>query len=338
MSGPGAAAGSGESVPGVPTVTVEVSGSRPSAGLTESDVDNLNAVLGHEVAPNTIKNYSTQWKNFCTWALSRGVSALPAAPAQVASYLAERIEQHGHKPATLRVAASAIAFMHRTAGLDNPCASPQVKRTLKGATRKAGRSQKQAEALTAEALAAIQSIACDPRPGRGGILESPQAAQARGNVDVALIRLMRDALLRISEAAALTWNDMETQPDGTGRLLIRRSKTDPDGEGSVAFLSAHTIAALKLIHNGATGSDRMFGLNPGQLSRRIKRAAQTAGLGDGFSGHSPRVGMTRDLVRAGVELPGLMVAGRWRTPAMPAYYARNETAGRGAVAQFYDCR
>ena len=64
-------------------------------------------------------------------------------------------------------------------------------------------------------------------------------------------------------------------------------------------------------------------------------AARAAGLGDGFSGHSPRVGMARDLVRAGIELPSLMTAGRWRTPVMPAHYTRNEVAGRGAVAQFY---
>ena len=30
-----------------------------------------------------------------------------------------------------------------------------------------------------------------------------------------------------------------------------------------------------------------------------------------------------------------MNAGRWRTPTMPAHYIRNETAGRGAVAQFH---
>ena len=303
--------------------------------MTEADVDNLNAVLEHEVAQNTIKNYRIQWKGFTTWASRRGVTALPADPSQVASYLAERIEQHGHRPATLRVAAAAIAFVHRTAGIDNPCASPQVKRTLQGATRKAGRSQRQAEALTAEALAVIEPVARNRRPGRSGQLESPHTAEKRGNLDVALIRLMRDAMLRISEAAALSWDDIQTQPDGTGRLLIRSSKTDRDGEGFVAFLSAQTMAAVELVRNGATGSDSIFGLHPSQIARRIKKAAQAAGLGDGFSGHSPRVGMARDLVRAGVELPSLMIAGRWRTPAMPAHYARNETAGRGAIAQFY---
>ena len=300
----GAAAGCGGPAAGVATDAVELAGSGPSAnGLTEADVGNLNAVLEHEVARNTIKNYRIQWKGFTTWASRRGVTALPADPSQVASYLAERIEQHGHRPATLRVAAAAIAFVHRTAGVDNPCASPQVKRTLQGATRKAGRSQRQAEALTAEALAVIEPVARNRRRGRSGQLESPHTAEKRGNLDVALIRLMRDAMLRISEAAALSWDDIQTQPDGTGRLLIRSSKTDRDGEGFVAFLSAQTMAAVELVRNGATGSDSIFGLHPSQIARRIKKAAQAAGLGDGFSGHSPRVGMARDLVRAGVELP-----------------------------------
>ena len=92
-------------------------------------------------------------------------------PAQVAVYLAERMEEYGHKPATLRVAASAIAFVHKTAGVEDPCASPAVQRTLRSATRKAGKSQKQAAALTTEALAAIQSTACIPT-ARDGAAET----------------------------------------------------------------------------------------------------------------------------------------------------------------------
>ena len=255
---------------------------------------------------------------------------------QVAAYLAERIAGHGHKPATLRVAASAIAFVHRTSRLDDPCASEEVKVTLKSATRKMGRAQKQAKALTADALAVIEMSVHKPRLGRGGRLESTLTARRRGDIDIALVCLMRDALLRVSEAAALTWSDIETETDGTGRLLIRRSKTDPEGEGAIAFVSASTMARLRLIRGGRPETDSIFGLRPNQIALRIKKAALTAGLGDGFSGHSPRVGMARDLARAGIELPSLMTAGRWRTASMPAHYIRNETAGRGAVAQFYD--
>ena len=305
------------------------------ASLTVADAGNLQALLIHEVARNTVRNYRFQWRRFVTWALRKDMPALPASPTQVAAYLAERMEEDGHRPATLRVAAAAIAFVHRTVGLDDPCASAEVKRTLRGATRKAGRGQKQAEGLTAEVLGAIQEAARNPRRGRGGRLESLQTAASRGDLDIALISLMRDAMLRVSEAAGLTWRDIETEVDGSGRLLIRRSKTDPEGEGSVAFVSASTMAALTRIRDGALEGDSVFGLRPNQLSRRIKRAAQVAGLGSGFSGHSPRVGMARDLARAGIELPSLMTAGRWRTPVMPAHYIRNESAGRGAVAQFY---
>ena len=132
-------------------------------GLTGEDVRNLNAVLAHALAANTKANYRGQWQRFAAWARDRGVRALPAAPAHVAAYLAERIERAGHRPATLRTAASAIACIHKAAGLADPCATGEVRRTLSGATRKAGKLQKQAAALTAAALALIQP----PPPSRG---------------------------------------------------------------------------------------------------------------------------------------------------------------------------
>lgn len=314
---------------------VEPPGSPESDHLTTAEIANLSAILDHDVARNTSTNYRVQWNNFTAWAKGKGVRMLPASPAQVAAYLAERIEKHGHRPSTLRVAASAIAYVHRNAGLADPCASSEVKKTLRCATRKAGRHQKQAEALTAEVLSEIVSTASEPRLGRGGRLESSETARSRGNLDIALISLMRDAMLRVSEAAALTWKDIEFRADGTGRLLIQCSKTDAEGRGAVAFLSTRTMAALELIRKEAKERDSIFGLRPNQMAGRIKKAAQAAGLGDGFSGHSPRVGMARDLARAGIELPSLMNAGRWRSATMPAHYTRNETAGRGAVAQFH---
>ena len=45
---------------------------------------------------------------------------------------------------------------------------------------------------------------------------------------------------------------------------------------------------------------------------RLHKAAQAAGLGEDFTGHSGRVGMAQDLVKNGVELPALMTAGRCR--------------------------
>ena len=72
-------------------------------------------------------------------------------------------------------------------------------------------------------------------------------------LDITIVRVMRDALLRVSEAAELLWGDIEEEEDGTGRLLIRRSKTDPEGEGAVAFLSVPTMDSLRAIRAGEPG-------------------------------------------------------------------------------------
>ena len=72
----------------------------------------------------------------------------------------------------------------------------------------------------------------------------------------------------------------------------------------------------------------------------VKAAEKAASLvgWKSFSGHSDRVGMAQDLAAAGVELPALMTAGRWKSSRMPARYTEGQAAGRGAVAKYYQGR
>ena len=298
-----------------------------------------------DLSANTMRTYRTQWEWWQLWASDRGVEVLPADPARVAEYLAERHSVHGHRPATLSVAAAAIAHAHADRDLVDPCSHPVVKRMLKGIRRTAGTAQRQANGLLAEHVDAIQSSALIRRvmrPTRGDTIrtESRETARRRGLVDIAMVLVMRDGLLRAGEAAALCWGDLTGISDGSGRLLIRRSKTDPTGNGSVVFLSAPAMAALRVIRGfvDAEPDNSIFGLDSKNISRRITEAAEQAGLGSGFSGHSPRVGMAQDLARNGVDLPALMTAGRWKSPTMPAHYIRNESADRGAVAQYHGYR
>ena len=149
---------------------------------------------------------------------------------------------------------------------------------------------------------------------------------------MALLAVMRDGLLRISEAAALRWCDVDFQPDGTALLTIASSKTDQEGEGAILYLGQAAADALRdiaICHRVADFDRPVFGLGPRQLARRIDAAARAAGLGAGFTGHSARVGMAQDLVAWGAELPALMVAGRWRSSRMPARYSERQLAARG---------
>ena len=132
----------------------------------------------------------------------------------------------------MRHAVSAIGHFHRVAKLDNPCESVKVRSALSGATRKAGLLQKQARGLTESDLDAIRKSACRPRHSRGGYPETEETARRRGEVDIAIVSLMRDCMLRVSEAAAARRCDIEQMEDDTGRLLIRRSKTDQEGKAN----------------------------------------------------------------------------------------------------------
>ena len=85
-------------------------------------------------------------------------------------------------------------------------------------------------------------------------------------------------------------------------------------------------------------AEHVFGLSASPIGRRVNATAEAVGLGDGFTGHSGRVGMAQDLAAAGVELPTLMTAGRWKSSKMPARYTERQAAGRGAVARYYQGR
>ncbi|MDE2676431.1 MAG: tyrosine-type recombinase/integrase [Gemmatimonadota bacterium] len=288
---------------------------------------------------STRRNYAGAWRQFARWSEREGFDALPAKPETVAAYLAERAND-GLSPASLRMDRAAIRYRHSEAGHANPADNEGVRRVLRGLTRRAaweGRAPKQAAALTAKALEAIRSTAHLRRTGPGGRTEGTRTARRRGRVDVALISVMRDAMLRRSEAAALTWADVEFRSDGSARVNVRRSKSDQDGNGATLYVGRAAATALQAIYSpDASLESPVFGLRSGRaVSNRIAKAARAAGLVGRFSGHSPRIGMARDLVADGAGVAAVQVAGRWASPQMPSYYARAELAGDGAVARFY---
>ena len=185
--------------------------------------------------------------------------------------------------------------------------------------------------------AAIRATAELPRTGPRGRTKRARTARRRGLVDIALASVMRDALLRRSEAAALTWADGALRSDGSARITVRRSKSDQDGTGATLYAGRAAASALRAIHRpDASPKARTFGLRSGRaVSNRIAAAAKAAGLMGRFSGHSPRIGMARDLVASGAGVAAVQVAGRWASAQMPAHYARAELAARGAVARFH---
>ena len=309
-------------------VVVETNGAL--TGLTAADVSAVSSAVDNARAANTTAAYRSAWTAWQAWADEKGTNPLPASPATVAAYLAHRAGA-GASLATVRLAKAAIAAAHKETGVDSPCGSPLVERVVKGLARAAAAAgnaaQKQAAALTAEALAAIRATATARRTGRGGHLESAGTARRRGLMDIALCAVMSDGGLRRSEAAALLWGDVARADDGSGRVTIRQSKTDSEGVGAVVAITARAMADLDAIRGRGGDYAPVFGLSPAQINRRLREAAKAAGLGAGFSGHSGRVGMARRMTGNGAPMAVTMNQGRWKSPRMVARYTQGEAAG-----------
>ncbi len=301
----------------------------PTTALPPAHAARVFAALGQRYSANTLRTYRAAWRAWQEWADRNDADPLPAEPAAVAAYLSERAETRSM--ATVRMGAAAIAEAHRQIGSTNPVASTLVRNTLQGLGRQAAQSgragQRQAGALTDDALKAIRATACKPRVGRGGHMETAETARRRGLVDIALCQTMADGGLRRSEAAALTWARVDRERDGSGRLSILHSKTDAEGRGAVVAVTKRAMRDLAAIRGDAPDAAPVFGLAERPIHDRIRAAAIQAGLGDGFGGHSGRVGLARRMTQNGAPMQAVMLQGRWMTPGMVGRYTRNEAAG-----------
>ena len=222
-----------------------------AAALTEQAKEAIGRAIAASRSPNTRRNYQTAWRAWEDWARGCGYPPLPARAETVAEYLTERAAA-GSGAATLGMALAAIAAAHGAAGETDPTRSEGVRRTVAGLRREApGGAQRQAPPLTETALAAIAA-------------STPPTA--RGRTELALCRTMRDALLRRSEAAALTWADIEAAGDGSGRLTIRRAKGDQEGRGAVVYIGTEALAALEAIRPGDAGPDAPVSVAPSRAT------------------------------------------------------------------------
>ena len=237
-------------------------------------------------------------------------------------------------PATVRRYVASIAVAHKAIGCGKTLASPVVRLALKRMHRRKGRRQEQAGGLT--------------WPLRERLLDAA-GDRLIDDRNRALLAVAYDAMLRRAELTALQVTDLFVEMPGDATLLVRRSKTDTEGRGETVYVARDTVRLVRVwLERSGVADGRLFRsvhkcgalgerLDPSQVPRIFKEMACRAGLPEalvaGMSGHSARVGAAQDMIAAGIELPNILQAGRWKTTSMVNRYGERLLARRSGAAQ-----
>jgi len=181
-------------------------------------------------AANTLRAQKADGAIFQAFCEGRGESFLPADPLTIRAFIEHEVKA-GKKPATVRRYIATIGRAHLAAGLLNPCSGEAVRLALKKMGRETSARQAQARALGWDEIKQFIASA-----GRG----------LRADRERALLCVAYETLARRGELIALQVRDIDFWPNGTGQALIRRGKTDAEGQGRVAYLSRATVKWLKI--------------------------------------------------------------------------------------------
>lgn len=287
-------------------------------------------------SPNTDRALRADLKVFREWCAIYRLQAWPAEPETLVRFITSAARKKS--PATVKRYVWSIATLHRLAGLESPF-GVESQMALKRMQRRKSRRQRQVAGLTwrkcERLLATAGSRLIDVR-------------------DRALLAVAYDGLLRRSELVSLQVSDLNVNSDGSATLLVRRSKTDQEGDGAWQYLDSDTAQLvqewtrrasiregwlfLPVRANGTLGDK----LDDSRVPYIFREMARRAGFSEkfvrGISGHSPRVGAAQDMIANGIELPMVMQAGRWKSPRMVSRYGERLLPRRGGAAKLASLR
>jgi integrase len=307
-----------------------------SAGTSAPSGHDWRAALARldgAYSESTLRGYRSDFARFAAWCDSLDRIALPASPETVAAFVAHRAP--ACSPSTLRRCLAGIRKLHRLFRLPNPAADEEVLLALRRALRSKPGRPKQARGLTADLRDRLIAACPDT---------------LHGLRNRAIVAVGYDTLCRRSELVGLRVDDLSRLEGGTGRILIRRAKNDPFGDGRLGWLSPRTVGWVDAwLHRAGIGSGWMFrsvhgnrtgagALHPFAVNRVIKALAAGAGIAPetvrDLSGHSMRVGAAQDMMAGGIGILPIMKAGGWKSMNVVGRYVESAEFGQLLAGRF----
>jgi len=303
-------------------------------------------------ATNTQRAYASDWGHFAAWCEAHGLSALPATPGTVASYLTDHADRL--KVSTLGRRLAAIRAAHSHAGCPLNLEGQAFRDVWAGIRRKHG-----------------------TRPGKKRALVTADLCRVVAALPETLIGTRDRALMLIGFASALRRSELANLALGNapghrvsftknGLLIeLNRSKSDQEGKGAVigvpfgshaetcpvralrAWLDASSIVSgpvfRHVTRHGRISNSAMTGHG---IALAIKRAVYRAIIADGYdkktaakfvaavAGHSLRAGFVTSADAAGAPISKIMEQARHARFETTRGYIREADAFRDNAASY----
>jgi integrase len=190
-------------------------------------------------APASVKALANDLACYASFSSRVQGPGLPASEARLVAYL-EDCEARGLTPATVGRRLATMAVVHALLGVPSPTSAPVVRDALRGVRRRVNGRQRQAGPLRfGEGI----GIAAAKGFTLSALLEACPGS-VMGLRDAALLSLGYDAGLRVSDLVAIDCSHIKPIEGGAGVLEVARSKTDQEGRGAAAWISADTMRRI----------------------------------------------------------------------------------------------
>ncbi len=266
--------------------------------------------LRNSKANNTLRAYQSDYRDFSAFCVKNGLSSMPTQPKIIALYITHLSKSS--KFSTLKRRIASISVLHKLKGHYLDTKHPIIMENLHGIKRTLGSRQIAKKPILINELKLIIK-AIDQEKSR----------------DKALILIGFAGGFRRSELVNIDYEDVEFVTEGV-KILIKRSKTDQSGEGSVKAIPYFEnkefcpVVALKDYFRekfAVKNEGKVFEISDKSVALILKKYAEKAGLDSArYAGHSLRSGFATTAAEFGAEERNIMAMTGHKTTQMVRRY------------------
>ena len=280
-------------------------------------------------AANTIRAYKSDFRDFGLFCAQNGFKSLPSEPRIISLYLTY-LSTKDAKMSTLKRRLVSIGVIHKLKGHYLDTKHPSIIENIMGIKRRKGSNQKGKKPILINSLKAIINV-----------IDEQDKEEIKKLRDRSIILIGFSGGFRRNEIVSLDYDDLDFVNEGL-KIIIRRSKTDQFGEGSIKALPyfentqyCPVVSLNKWINISKINSGSLFRrfskgskltkkrLTDQTVALLIKEYLNLAGIdGKNYSGHSLRSGFATSAAESGAEERSIMAMTGHKSTQMVRRYIK----------------